>query len=57
MFEGVQLRDPVASLTHLFGFLAALYFTGLLWRLARGDRRRLLAVGIFVCLGDGELDS
>src|SRR5262249_51669739 len=34
-------------LTHLFGFLAALYFTGLLWRLARGDRRRQLGVGIF----------
>jgi len=47
VFEGVQLRDPVASLTHLFGFLAALYFTGLLWRLARGDRRRQLGVGIF----------
>src|SRR5262245_11054460 len=47
------LRDPVASLTHLFGFLAAVYFTALLWRLARGDRARQLSVlcfGLSMCL-------
>ena len=47
MLHGVQLRDPVASLTHLFGFLAALYLAALLWRLARGDRGRQLGVGVF----------
>ena len=47
MLQGVQLRDPVASLTHLFGLLAAVYFTGLLWRLGRGDRRRQFGVGVF----------
>ena len=31
---GVELRDPVSSLTHLFGFVVAVYVTGLLWRLA-----------------------
>jgi hemolysin III len=44
---GLQLRDPVSSLTHLFGFVAALYFTGLLWRLAAGDRLRRLSVACF----------
>jgi len=47
VLQGVQLRDPVASLTHLFGLLAAVYFTGLLWRLGRGDRRRQFGVGVF----------
>src|SRR5947209_7230561 len=47
VLQGVQLRDPVASLTHLFGLLAAGYFTGLLWRLGRGDRRRQLSVSVF----------
>jgi hemolysin III len=44
---GVQLRDPVSSLSHLFGLVAAVYFTTLLWRLGRGDRVRQLAVACF----------
>ena len=47
MLQGVQFRDPVASLTHLFGLFAAIYFTGLLWRLGHGDRRRQFGVGVF----------
>jgi hemolysin III len=41
------LRDPVSAGTHLLWCLWAAYATALLWRLARGDRHRQLAVGCF----------
>jgi hemolysin III len=41
------LRQPVSAGTHLFWCLWAVYATGLLWRLCRGDRKRQLAVGCF----------
>ncbi len=41
------LRNPVSAATHLLWCLWAVYATALLWRLARGDRRRQLAVGCF----------
>jgi hemolysin III len=44
---GVQLRDPVSSLSHLFGLVAAVYFTALLWRLAHGNRARQLGLACF----------
>jgi hemolysin III len=50
---GLPLRDPVAALTHLLGFVAAVYFTALFWRLARADRGRRLSVlcfGLSMCL-------
>jgi hemolysin III len=57
---GIQLRDPVASLTHLFGFVAALYFTALFWRLGHGNRGRQLGVvcfGLSMCLLYGASSS
>jgi hemolysin III len=40
-------RNPVSAVTHLAWCLWAVVVTLLLWRLARGDRRRQLAVGCF----------
>ena len=41
------LRNPVSSLTHLGWCLWAVWVTGLLWKLARGNRWRQLSVGCF----------
>jgi hemolysin III len=41
------LRQPVSALTHLGWSLWGIYAAALLWRLARGNRRRQLAVGCF----------
>ncbi|HWG42336.1 MAG TPA: hemolysin III family protein [Gemmataceae bacterium] len=40
-------RNPVSAGTHLLWCLLALYVTGLLWRLSRGDRLRQLSTGAF----------
>jgi hemolysin III len=40
-------RNPVSAGTHLLWCLWAVFVTGLLWRLARGDRLRQLSVGCF----------
>jgi hemolysin III len=40
-------RNPVSAGTHLLWCLLGIYVTGLLWRLARGDRVRQLSVGCF----------
>lgn len=40
-------RNPVSAGTHLVWCLFAAYCTGILWRLARGDRVRQLSVGCF----------
>jgi hemolysin III len=40
-------RNPVSSLTHLGWCLWAVWVTGILWKLARGDRWRRLSVGCF----------
>jgi hemolysin III len=45
--SGFLLRDPVSAGTHLFWCLWSVYATGLLWKLARGDRGRQVAVGCF----------
>ena len=37
----------MSCLTHLFGFLGAVYFTALFWRLGAADRCRRLSVGCF----------
>ena len=40
-------RNPVSAGTHLLWCLLAVYVTGLLWRLSRGDRVRQLSTGAF----------
>ncbi len=40
-------RNPVSAGTHLLWCLLAVYITGLLWRLSRGDRVRQLSTGAF----------
>ena len=40
-------RNPVSASTHLLWCLLAVYITGLLWRLSRGDRIRQLSTGAF----------
>jgi hemolysin III len=40
-------RNPVSSVTHLGWCLWAVWVTGLLWKLARGNRWRQLSVGCF----------
>jgi hemolysin III len=40
-------RTPVSASTHMLWCLLGMYVTGLLWRLARGDRIRQLSVGCF----------
>ena len=40
-------RNPVSAATHLGWCLWAIWVTGLLWKLARGDRWRRLSVGCF----------
>jgi hemolysin III len=40
-------RNPVSTGTHLLWCLLAVYVTGLLWRLSRGDRVRQLSTGAF----------
>ena len=40
-------RNPVSAGTHLLWCLLAVYITGLLWRLSRGDRIRQLSTGAF----------
>jgi hemolysin III len=41
------LRNPVSAGTHLLWCAWAVYVTGLLWRLCRGDRLRRWSVGCF----------
>jgi hemolysin III len=40
-------RNPVSASTHLLWCVFGAYVTGILWRLARGDRVRQLSVGCF----------
>jgi hemolysin III len=40
-------RDPVSAASHLLWCVLGVYVTGMLWRLARGDRRRQWSVGCF----------
>lgn len=40
-------RNPVSASTHLLWCALAIYITGLLWRLSRGDRLRQLSTGTF----------
>jgi hemolysin III len=40
-------RNPVSATTHLLWCVLAMYITGLLWRLSRGDRLRQLSTGAF----------
>jgi hemolysin III len=44
---GWGLRQPVSAGTHFLAFLCALWLTALLWRLARGNRRRQLSLACF----------
>ncbi len=48
MGSPLLLRDPVSSLSHLLGCVAALYVTALFWRLTAGDRLRRWSI---VCFG------
>jgi hemolysin III len=40
-------RNPVSAGSHLLWCVLAVYITGLLWRLSRGDRLRQLSTGTF----------
>jgi hemolysin III len=48
MESSVILREPFSSLSHWLGFVAALYLTGVFWRLTRGDWLRRYSV---LCFG------